>query len=82
MLSFSSKDVLKLDVTQKCLCLGNETTDGVVAAVASLDDDLVGRLVGLLGFCDGKRNLAFFLLRGSFRAGSRFRGWRCMLYID
>jgi hypothetical protein len=47
-----------------------------------LDDDLVWSLLGLLRLGNGKRNLAFHLLRTSFCAGSRFRGWRGTLCIN
>src|SRR6185312_15991924 len=82
ILPFSREDVLKLDVTQKCLRFGNETVDHVITVTAALDDDLLGSLLGLLRLGNGKWNLAFFLLRTFFRDGSRFLGCRSRLCID
>src|SRR6185503_9706210 len=77
ILPLPGEDVLELDVTQQRLSFGNEIVDDLVAS--SLDDDLLGRLSGLLGLGDGKGNLAFLLLRAFVRGGGRFFDRRCHL---
>ncbi len=63
-LALAGQDISELDVPQKRLPFGDEVVDRLVTiADATLDDDLGQALVGLLGLGNGKRNLAFLLLR-------------------
>ena len=59
---------MELDVTQQCLSFGDEIVDHLVTS--SLDDDLLGRLSGLLRLGDGKGNLAFELSSAGGAASS------------
>ncbi len=57
---------------QKCLPFTHEVMDHFLTLTAALDDDLLHTLIVLLRLGNGQWNLAFFLLRRSFRDGSHF----------
>jgi hypothetical protein len=79
VLPFCRKDVLELDITEKCLRFGDELADHLTTVPAPFDDGLLGSLIVLLRSGNGKWHLAFFLLPTSVRDGSCLLDRSCRL---